>query len=197
MFCSKWTHRILLLKIRLWCNITVRNLFLQNRSMIVLIYCLQFRSVSFRKIYIYNIFTALFGEITRLLNHIMSVGTHALDIGAMTPFFWLFEEREKLMEFYERVSGARMHAAYVRPGGVSQVCMGIYLCPCTYSISNNWVNYMLHAYFGNQRLLILEAHRLVLWCLTPLSKNISVISWRDAFIGGGNQRSQRKPLTCC
>ncbi|XP_033338658.2 NADH dehydrogenase (ubiquinone) 49 kDa subunit [Megalopta genalis] len=61
----------------------------------------------------------LFGEITRILNHIMGVGTHALDVGAMTPFFWLFEEREKLMEFYERVSGARMHAAYVRPGGVS------------------------------------------------------------------------------
>lgn len=61
----------------------------------------------------------LFAEITRILNHIMAVGTHALDIGAMTPFFWLFEEREKLMEFYERVSGARMHAAYVRPGGVS------------------------------------------------------------------------------
>lgn len=49
----------------------------------------------------------------------MGVGTHALDIGAMTPFFWLFEEREKMMEFYERVSGARMHAAYIRPGGVS------------------------------------------------------------------------------
>lgn len=49
----------------------------------------------------------------------MGIGTHALDIGAMTPFFWLFEEREKLMEFYERVSGARMHAAYIRPGGVS------------------------------------------------------------------------------
>ncbi|EDO39377.1 predicted protein [Nematostella vectensis] len=62
----------------------------------------------------------LFGEITRLLNHIMGVTTHALDVGAMTPFFWMFEEREKLMEFYERVSGARMHAAYVRPGGVSQ-----------------------------------------------------------------------------
>ncbi|EFN86377.1 NADH dehydrogenase [ubiquinone] iron-sulfur protein 2, mitochondrial [Harpegnathos saltator] len=61
----------------------------------------------------------LFAEITRILNHIMGIGTHALDIGAMTPFFWLFEEREKLMEFYERVSGARMHAAYVRPGGVS------------------------------------------------------------------------------
>ncbi|GAB6027352.1 NADH dehydrogenase Fe-S protein subunit 2 ndufs2 [Chamberlinius hualienensis] len=62
----------------------------------------------------------LFAEITRLLNHIMAVGTHALDIGAITPFFWLFEEREKMMEFYERASGARMHAAYVRPGGVSQ-----------------------------------------------------------------------------
>lgn len=61
----------------------------------------------------------LFGEITRILNHIMGIGTHALDVGAMTPFFWLFEEREKMMEFYERVSGARMHAAYVRPGGVS------------------------------------------------------------------------------
>jgi len=62
----------------------------------------------------------LFAEITRILNHIMAVGTHALDVGAITPFFWLFEEREKMMEFYERVSGARMHAAYIRPGGVSQ-----------------------------------------------------------------------------
>jgi NADH dehydrogenase (ubiquinone) Fe-S protein 2 len=63
--------------------------------------------------------SALFAEITRILNHIMAVGTHALDVGALTPFFWLFEEREKMMEFYERVSGARMHAAYIRPGGVS------------------------------------------------------------------------------
>ncbi|CAH1795923.1 unnamed protein product [Owenia fusiformis] len=61
----------------------------------------------------------LFGELTRIENHIMGIGTHALDVGAMTPFFWLFEEREKMFEFYERVSGARMHAAYVRPGGVS------------------------------------------------------------------------------
>ncbi|CAH1996539.1 unnamed protein product [Acanthoscelides obtectus] len=62
----------------------------------------------------------LFAEITRILNHIMAIGCHALDVGALTPFFWLFEEREKMFEFYERVSGARMHAAYVRPGGVSQ-----------------------------------------------------------------------------
>ena len=85
----------------------------------------------------------LFGEITRVLNHLMSVLSHAMDVGALTPFLWGFEEREKLMvsvisrcreygpcqcdeltfvsqEFYERVSGARLHAAYVRPGGVHQ-----------------------------------------------------------------------------
>jgi len=50
----------------------------------------------------------------------MSLTTHALDVGALTPFLWAFEERERLMEFYERISGARMHAAYIRPGGVSQ-----------------------------------------------------------------------------
>ncbi|KAL1701776.1 nife hydrogenase-like protein [Schizophyllum commune] len=61
----------------------------------------------------------LFGEITRILNHLMAVLTHAMDVGALTPFLWGFEEREKLMEFYERVSGARLHAAYVRPGGVA------------------------------------------------------------------------------
>lgn len=62
----------------------------------------------------------LFAEITRLLNHLLAVSCHALDVGAMTPMLWGFEEREKLMEFYERVSGARMHASYIRPGGVSQ-----------------------------------------------------------------------------
>lgn len=62
----------------------------------------------------------LFSEITRILNHLLAICCHALDVGAMTPYFWGFEEREKLMEFYERVSGARMHAAYFRPGGVNQ-----------------------------------------------------------------------------
>ena len=62
----------------------------------------------------------LYSEISRLLNHILSITTMALDLGAMTPLLWGFEEREKLMEFYERVSGARMHAAYFRPGGVHQ-----------------------------------------------------------------------------
>ena len=62
----------------------------------------------------------LFSEITRILNHLLFLGCHALDVGAMTPLLWAFEEREKLLEFYERVSGARMHAAYFRPGGVAQ-----------------------------------------------------------------------------
>jgi NADH-quinone oxidoreductase subunit D len=62
----------------------------------------------------------LFAEVTRILNHIMNITTQALDVGATTPLLWLFEEREKLMEFYERVSGSRMHSNYFRPGGVAQ-----------------------------------------------------------------------------
>lgn len=62
----------------------------------------------------------IFLELTRLLNHLLAITTHALDVGSLTPFLWAFEEREKIMEFYERVSGARMHAAYIRPGGLSQ-----------------------------------------------------------------------------
>jgi NADH-quinone oxidoreductase subunit D len=62
----------------------------------------------------------LFAEITRLLNHLLNVPAFALDIGAMTPLLWAFEKRELMMEFYERVSGARLHSAYFRPGGVHQ-----------------------------------------------------------------------------
>lgn len=61
----------------------------------------------------------IFLEITRILNHLLALTTHALDVGAMTPFLWAFEEREKLMEIYERASGARLHANYIRPGGVA------------------------------------------------------------------------------
>ncbi|VBB68588.1 NADH-ubiquinone oxidoreductase chain D [invertebrate metagenome] len=61
----------------------------------------------------------LYAEISRLMSHILNVTSYALDVGAMTPLLWLFEERERLMEFYERVCGARMHANYFRIGGVS------------------------------------------------------------------------------
>lgn len=63
----------------------------------------------------------MFAEIIRILNHKLALACHIMDIGGITPFFWLFEEREKLMELYERASGARMHPAYFRPGGVAQV----------------------------------------------------------------------------
>jgi NADH dehydrogenase (ubiquinone) Fe-S protein 2 len=66
-----------------------------------------------------NFIRTIFLEITRILNHLLALTTHALDVGAMTPFLWAFERREKLMELYERVSGARMHANYIRPGGVT------------------------------------------------------------------------------
>src|ERR1700740_1460960 len=62
----------------------------------------------------------LYSEIGRLLSHLLNVTTQALDVGALTPPLWGFEEREKLMVFYERASGSRMHAAYFRPGGVAQ-----------------------------------------------------------------------------
>ena len=60
----------------------------------------------------------MFDEITRILNHLLWLGAHGLDIGAMTVFLYCFREREDLMDAYEAVSGARMHAAYYRPGGV-------------------------------------------------------------------------------
>ena len=62
----------------------------------------------------------MFCEIGRILSHILNITTQALDVGALTPSLWGFEEREKLMEFYERVSGSRLHANYFRPGGVHQ-----------------------------------------------------------------------------
>ena len=62
----------------------------------------------------------LFSEITRVLNHLLNVTTYAIDVGAMTPLLWMFEEREIMLEFYERASGARFHSAYIRPGGVAK-----------------------------------------------------------------------------
>ncbi len=67
-----------------------------------------------------QVIRVLYCEIGRILNHLLNVTTFAMDVGAMTPMLWGFEEREKLMEFYERASGARLHAAYFRVGGVHQ-----------------------------------------------------------------------------
>ena len=62
----------------------------------------------------------IFCELTRILNHVLNVTTQILDVGATTPLLWMFEERERILEFYERASGARFHSAYIRPGGVHQ-----------------------------------------------------------------------------
>jgi NADH dehydrogenase (ubiquinone) Fe-S protein 2 len=90
----------------------------------------------------------LFSEITRILNHIMSLTTHALDVGALTPFLWGFEEREKLMGFYEIVSGARMHSAYICPGGVmkdlpTKLLKDIYFFVLQYSTRINEIEGLL------------------------------------------------------
>ncbi len=66
-----------------------------------------------------QVIRVLYAEIGRVLNHLLNVTTFAIDVGAMTPILWAFEEREKLMEFYERACGARLHANYFRPGGVA------------------------------------------------------------------------------
>nr|QFO87200.1 NADH dehydrogenase subunit 7 [Eustigmatos cf. polyphem] len=115
----------------------------------------------------------LFLEITRILNHLLAVGCHAMDVGAMTPFLWAFEEREKLMEFYERVSGARMHAAYIRPGGVAlDLPLGflddLYIFIQQFSMRLDEIEEMLTANrIWKQRLV-----------------NIGVVSARDAAIWG-------------
>lgn len=67
---------------------------------------------------LYTQIRVLFDELTRILNHLLAIGTHSLDVGNMSPVFWAFEERERIMEFYERVSGARMHAAFYRPNDI-------------------------------------------------------------------------------
>jgi len=90
----------------------------------------------------------IFLEITRILNHLLAVTTHALDVGALTPFLWAFEEREKLMEFYERVSGARMHASYIRPGGLAQdiplgLCDDIFTFVCQFTQRLNEIEELL------------------------------------------------------
>lgn len=79
----------------------------------------------------------MYDEITRILNHLLAIACHALDVGSMSPIFWAFEERERLMEFYERVSGARMHAAFYRPNEVNLTSISRFLLEDISSFSRN------------------------------------------------------------
>merc|ERR1712228_1117383 len=75
------------------------------------------KTTSYTAIYVQ--IRVLFDELTRVMNHLLALSCHSLDVGNMSPLFWAFEERERLMEFYERVSGARMHAAFYRPNDIN------------------------------------------------------------------------------
>jgi len=128
----------------------------------------------------------LFAELTRILNHLLAVGCHAMDVGAMTPFLWAFEEREKLMEFYERVSGARMHAAYIRPGGVSlDLPLGflddVYLFSKQFSIRLDEIEEMLtNNRIWKERLVdigIVSSKRAVEWGFSGVMLRGSGIPW--------------------
>lgn len=78
-------------------------------------YCLSIEKLLNKTIDQNSYTRTIYDELTRILNHLLAIACHALDVGSMSPIFWGFEEREKIMEFYERVSGARMHAAFYRP----------------------------------------------------------------------------------
>jgi NADH dehydrogenase (ubiquinone) Fe-S protein 2 len=84
-------------------------------------YCIAIESLMNTNNYTatFTLVRTLFDELTRILNHMLAIACHALDIGSMSSVFWAFEEREKIMEFYERISGARMHAAFYRPNEVN------------------------------------------------------------------------------
>ena len=128
----------------------------------------------------------VFLELTRILNHLLALTTHALDVGAMTPFLWAFEEREKLMEFYERVSGARLHANFIRPGGLAWDCNSSLL----YDIFN-WLNnfethifelenVLIHNRIFKQRLVnigVMSAFKAFNWGYTGVMLRSTGIKW--------------------
>lgn len=128
----------------------------------------------------------MFAELTRMLNHLLAVCCHAVDVGAFTPLLYGFEEREKIREFYERVSGARRHAAYIRPGGVSQdLPMG--LCDDIYSFCTQFssrLDEIEELLTGNriwkQRLVdvgIISAEQAIDWGLSGVLLRGSGVNW--------------------
>ena len=93
----------------------------------------------------------LFAELTRICNHMLNIGAHVMDVGAMTPNLWVFELREDCMNFFERVSGARMHSAWFRPGGVHQDAPLKLLADI-----GDWVDTRLPKLFGDAMSLVID-----------------------------------------
>jgi len=118
----------------------------------------------------------LFDELTRLMNHFLGISTHSLDVGNMSPAFWAFEEREKLMEFYERVSGARMHAAFYRPNTVD-------LTGLNYQLFNDIIFFLKNTYKSITEMFVILATNNI-WKSRLV--NIGSISFIDSFKTGGS-----------
>ena len=109
---------------------------------------------------IFSQIRVLFDELTRILNHLLAIACHALDIGSMSSIFWAFEEREKIMEFYERVSGARMHAALYRPNEINLNALSFFIieditefCRNFYTSLNEIHNVLTYNKIWKQRLV--------------------------------------------
>ena len=116
----------------------------------------------------------LFAELTRIMNHMLNIGSHVMDVGAMTPNLWVFELREDTMNFYERASGARMHAAYFRPGGVHQDVPEKLLVDI-----GHWVDTRLPELFGDAMSLVMDNR-----IFKQRNVDIAVVSKADALAWG-------------
>jgi NADH-quinone oxidoreductase subunit D len=115
-----------------------------------------------------------FAELTRISNHLLNIGSHIMDVGAMTPNLWLFEPREDIMNFYERVSGARMHANYFRPGGVHQD-----VPPALLDDIGAWMDSKLHRLFEDSLSLVVDNR-----IFKQRNVDISPVSKADALAWG-------------
>ena len=116
----------------------------------------------------------LFAELTRICNHMLNIGAHVMDVGAMTPNLWVFELREDCMNFFERASGARMHSAWFRPGGVHQDVPEKLLVDI-----GNWVDGRLQELFGDAMSLVLDNR-----IFKQRNVDIAVVSLEDAWARG-------------
>jgi NADH-quinone oxidoreductase subunit D len=116
----------------------------------------------------------MFAELTRICNHMLNIGSHVMDVGAMTPNLWVFELREDCLNFFERASGARMHSAYFRPGGVHQDVPEKLL-----SDIYEWADTRLPKLFGDAMSLVIDNR-----IFKQRNVDISVVSKEDALAWG-------------
>ena len=116
----------------------------------------------------------LFAELTRICNHMLNIGSHVMDVGAMTPNLWVFELREDCLNFFERASGARMHCAYFRPGGVHQDVPEKLLVDI-----GEWLDKRLPELFGDAMSLVLDNR-----IFKQRNVDIATVSKEDALAWG-------------